>query len=66
MYQQSLLGDKTLQSLFRLTLRLLGARVDPFKEPDVAFLTFAFMAGRGGGGAGGGGMCEDIICRGTK
>lgn len=33
-----------LQSLFRLTLGLLGAQGDPFKEPHVAFLTLTFMA----------------------
>lgn len=69
MWQQSLLGDKMLQSLFRLTLGLLSALVSPFKEPHVAFLTSAFTAGEeieiceGGGG---GKMCEDIICRGIK
>lgn len=45
--------------------------MDPFIEPDVAFLTFTFMAGEeievcAGGGGGAGEMCEDIICRGAK
>lgn len=44
-WQQSLLRDKTLQPLFRMTLGLCAAELDPFKQPDVVLRAFAFMAG---------------------